>query len=77
MCHGKPDGLAFGFGQLREAENLAFRPQQEMAQIVGFLVLVVMMSRDEVVFIENPAQGKWQILVGSTKGTSVKYSSIL
>lgn len=42
-----------------------------MAQIVGFLVLKGMMRGDEVVLIENPARGKWQVLVGGTKGTSI------
>jgi hypothetical protein len=30
-----------------------------MAQIVGFSLLIIMVRGDEVVFIDDPAQGKW------------------
>jgi hypothetical protein len=64
-------GLAFGFGQLREARNVALRPDQEMTQIVGLPLLVGMMRADEVVFIYNSTQGKGQILGCDTKRTSL------
>src|SRR5262249_1692883 len=57
--------------QFCQPANVAFRPQQEMAEIGGFFVLIIMMRGNQVVFIENPSQGKWHLLVTATKRASI------